>query len=177
MHDLGEEHAEVLVVGRRHPSASWGDLRLLQRHRLGVFAATREHDHPRCNPRNASHAARHCNPGACSIPCAAGCSAPGRVLVAEDGMREENGGDGTALIRPLRVQSGMRNGAANANGPAAAVPSPGGASAPGPWRARSTRSPRPSSRPSRAGRTGVHRAPRSSACRTRTTARPGTCGC
>ena len=29
-----------------------------------------------------------------------GVAAPRRVLVAEDGMREENGGDGTALIRP-----------------------------------------------------------------------------
>jgi hypothetical protein len=37
------------------------------------------------------------------VPCAAGCSAPRRVLVAEDGMREENGGDGTALIRPLTL--------------------------------------------------------------------------
>jgi hypothetical protein len=33
-------------------------------------------------------------------PARRGVAHPGRVLVAEDGMREENGGDGTALIRP-----------------------------------------------------------------------------
>jgi hypothetical protein len=33
-------------------------------------------------------------------PCAVGCSHPRRVLVVEDGVREEGGGDRTALIRP-----------------------------------------------------------------------------
>src|SRR2546427_7688063 len=36
-----------------------------------------------------------------SAPARRGVAPPRRVLVAEDGMREENGGDGTALIRPL----------------------------------------------------------------------------
>src|SRR5258708_10584963 len=39
-------------------------------------------------------------PRAVRTTCAAGCGAPRRVLVAEDGVREE-GGDRTALIRPF----------------------------------------------------------------------------
>src|ERR1700730_11579569 len=36
-------------------------------------------------------------------------TAAARVLVAEDGIREEGGGDGTALIRPLALADGGGN--------------------------------------------------------------------
>src|SRR2546427_7592662 len=39
------------------------------------------------------------------VPARRGVAHPRRVLVAEDGMRERNGGDGTALIRPFGLTS------------------------------------------------------------------------
>jgi hypothetical protein len=51
-----------------------------------------------CNALCTVAAPRRASSQSPRIPCAAGVAHPRRVLVAEDGVREEGGGDRTALI-------------------------------------------------------------------------------